>query len=618
MFKATRFARGIAVATLVYLLLASLLGTWIVDDAGISFAYARNASAGFGLVAQPGQAPVEGFSNLLWVLLLTAPATLRALHPVFTAKFIGGLCVVTSLYVAHRCLRESTQRAAPATLSTLFLAASPPIVIWSVSGLENGLTLLLAVLLFSTVVTTPPRWPLRAGILAGLLGAAHPGGMVFALVGPLYFIREVIARRPVRLSALRLAQFAVGSASVLGPLLAFRFSVFGRPLPHTYYAKRVYTSFGERLWALISTPEATLSKGIELWRATFATPWFALLLALAAVHLAWRGRLDRPIRVSLGLALVASAGFVYIDDDWMGETRFGTAAVAFWIIAAACFVEGAVRSLAEKGIPLRYSVAAGALFAALWATNGVQRIGRFAANPTTPFAHVSRNMADKFNAYTKIIASPHASVLLPDVGAMLWSSDIVVIDAAGLCEPNVIRTLKRDGPVWLDNHPMFFDWVFNELRPTFISTHHFWTRVTAFDTDPRFARDYVPINAYQDAYVHNVYGLRLRSGDFVRRDALPSPEALGELRAWRPAGPPNEAWIKGLIDKQTETSAPADTGNPVADAFARAVALDAAVRPEEARVEWQRVLQLAGSSDPALAEQARLRLAGIFDWNHLP
>ena len=51
-----------------YVGLVALLGDWIIDDAGISFAYARNLAEGHGLVSQPGRVPVEGFSNFLWVL----------------------------------------------------------------------------------------------------------------------------------------------------------------------------------------------------------------------------------------------------------------------------------------------------------------------------------------------------------------------------------------------------------------------------------------------------------------------------------------------------------------------------------------------------------------------
>ena len=56
---------------------ARIYGQWIVDDAGLSFAYARSLATGAGPVLQPGSAPVEGFSNPTWVAVL---AVGRALH----------------------------------------------------------------------------------------------------------------------------------------------------------------------------------------------------------------------------------------------------------------------------------------------------------------------------------------------------------------------------------------------------------------------------------------------------------------------------------------------------------------------------------------------------------
>ncbi len=55
----------------IYILLSLTIKTWIIDDAGISFAYSRSFANGNGLVAQPGAERVEGYSNFLWVLILT-------------------------------------------------------------------------------------------------------------------------------------------------------------------------------------------------------------------------------------------------------------------------------------------------------------------------------------------------------------------------------------------------------------------------------------------------------------------------------------------------------------------------------------------------------------------
>lgn len=43
---------------------------WYIEDAAISFAYARNWAEGEGLVAIPGGERLEGYSNATWVALL--------------------------------------------------------------------------------------------------------------------------------------------------------------------------------------------------------------------------------------------------------------------------------------------------------------------------------------------------------------------------------------------------------------------------------------------------------------------------------------------------------------------------------------------------------------------
>jgi len=42
----------------------------LFDDAMVSLTYARNLAAGHGLVWMPGEPPVEGYTNLLWTLLI--------------------------------------------------------------------------------------------------------------------------------------------------------------------------------------------------------------------------------------------------------------------------------------------------------------------------------------------------------------------------------------------------------------------------------------------------------------------------------------------------------------------------------------------------------------------
>ncbi len=142
----------------VYLALVALLGDWIMDDAGISYAYARNLAFGHGPVSQPGRPPVEGFSNFLWVVLLAPLFRLHLFDPVVTAKALGALLVLASLVMLQRTLRREFDGWAPALLATTLIAGAPPIVIWTAAGLENSLTMFLAVALYDRLARMPRRW----------------------------------------------------------------------------------------------------------------------------------------------------------------------------------------------------------------------------------------------------------------------------------------------------------------------------------------------------------------------------------------------------------------------------------------------------------------------------
>jgi arabinofuranosyltransferase len=59
----------------------------LVDDAYISFRYAHNLVEGEGLVFNPGEY-VEGYTNLLWTLLMTVPEVL-GLSTYLFAAYVG-------------------------------------------------------------------------------------------------------------------------------------------------------------------------------------------------------------------------------------------------------------------------------------------------------------------------------------------------------------------------------------------------------------------------------------------------------------------------------------------------------------------------------------------------
>ncbi len=137
---------AIAIPFLLYLAHAALYRHWLIDDAGISFAYARNLAQGHGLVPQPGVAPIEGYSNPLWVFLLALCFRLHLFHLYLTPKLLALPFVLWTYLSVHRFLGSRSPRGEWATLVILsLLSACPPFVIWTTSGLENALYVALLI-----------------------------------------------------------------------------------------------------------------------------------------------------------------------------------------------------------------------------------------------------------------------------------------------------------------------------------------------------------------------------------------------------------------------------------------------------------------------------------------
>ncbi|HNS73548.1 MAG TPA: hypothetical protein PKI81_09100, partial [bacterium] len=128
------FTTGVLALLLLFALLAATLWPATLDDAFISYRYARHLVEGHGLVFNPGER-VEGFSNLLWVLLLS-PFIALGWEAETASKLIGAACGLGALLIAMLLLRRHFR--ASRTVVLLFgawLATSTGFIYYAVSGL---------------------------------------------------------------------------------------------------------------------------------------------------------------------------------------------------------------------------------------------------------------------------------------------------------------------------------------------------------------------------------------------------------------------------------------------------------------------------------------------------
>lgn len=512
-------------ALLVFLLHALLFGSWIVDDAGVSFAYARNLATGHGLVAQPGIPPVEGYSNFLWVLLLAPAILLRLFHPVFTPKALAILLVAGTFLLLYWTLAALTGKKLVAALPLLWLALDTSFVVWGVSGLENPLYAFLLALLFAllarerTAGVSASRASLAGAVAAGI-ALTRPDGLLFAVLYPLL---TVFTKRP---AGRRVLAYALAFGACYGGYLAFRISYFGDLFPNTYYAKGG-PGAGTLLY-LLRLPAPVRARIVVLLEGAAGPAGLPLLAALAAGtgFLLAKRRFRWEHGALLAFTAAGALVFLLLPLDWMWENRFAT---PFHLFFPACVVTLAA-AVAETLLPDPQRRRLPALVATPlvlgWALYVfVPRSLLFASVPTVPFTRVEQDFGRRYNHFADLLGVRKGSILLPDVGGTLWASRLRVYDLGGLTDRTIART--RDA-----GHQAFDDYVFEIVKPTFIHTHDYWTLVSGFDFDPRLRRDYLPLFQRVEHHVVEMAGGRpLRSGDYVRRDiAAGHPDAVNAIR----------------------------------------------------------------------------------------
>jgi len=198
--RASLITRGLACAVPLALLLYDL---WLhqpfyVDDAFISLRYADRFLHGHGLTWNDGEA-VEGYSNFLWVLLVSALGFFGT-DLVLATKILGLACTLGAFAtIAHYA------RALPAYITFLGLSVfstSASVAIWSMSGMETPLVMLLlawaVIMLLPLLSAYDGKRTVRVGILLGLLCWARPEGAMFTIcfaAGLLLFSRVGFAAR---------------------------------------------------------------------------------------------------------------------------------------------------------------------------------------------------------------------------------------------------------------------------------------------------------------------------------------------------------------------------------------------------------------------------------------
>jgi arabinofuranosyltransferase len=356
------------VVCLALLVLHIRIYWFLTDDAFISFRYAHNLRNGAGLVFNPGFERVEGYTNFLWVLLLSGIDWLTGWPPPDVSNWISaGLALVLWGVVVAFCWQRGSSRGAAwlVLAPALWLAANRSFAVWSTGGLETKLFELLVVTAILTNIrdmeTGRRDWTAPAVLLAFASWTRPDGVLIAASQFAARGLHECWRERRIPRGAVR-GMLVFGA--IVGAQFAFRKAYYDDWLPNTYYAKLG----GESWWdmgflylltfaleyvALIWLPVVLIGAlGAVRGRGSAALWLIGATIVPHALYVAYCGGDHfeyRPLDLYLPLlAILLYDGLAYIAVDWHRP-----ALAAVWGIAGCVAVVG-VPLLTHLQFPTSY------------------------------------------------------------------------------------------------------------------------------------------------------------------------------------------------------------------------------------------------------------------------
>jgi arabinofuranosyltransferase len=455
-------------------LLARLFtGPHAIDDAYITFRYARNFAEGLGLIYNPGEW-VLGTTAPLWALVLAAGYRFGFTDLPWLATVVSALCdAASAALIAHLCVRMGWKPLG-AALVGLIWALNPMSIAFASGGMESSLFVLMALVCLS-LAASGRRVLLGAG-LAGFATLVRPEGAFLALtlVGWTWLASR---RLPLKAALVAATPMAIGGVIF--------FLVYGSPLPHSIAAKQVaYLPVEplENLFVLL------IHAGLPGWSTYLLAAMPVTLAALLAVFglvglvVLTVGALPRLQRQRAAWQPFAVFGVLYFSFYALLGLR-GVRIFNWYLLP----IEPLYLLVAAAGL-VRFGGLRRPWLAALllvWQLPAIDwRQPLLPAGETLLreqlFAEVGQGL--------RLSMPPTAVVAAPEIGALGYVSNLRVLDTVGLVSPAALPyyPLPPDALVTDNAIPAR---LIEDQRPDVVVTLDAYVQRTLL-VDPAFQRDY--------------------------------------------------------------------------------------------------------------------------------
>jgi hypothetical protein len=470
------------IALAAYAALAAIIGAVLfefrLDDAFISYRYARNIAQGTGFVYNPGEPPVLSVTNPLYVLLLSLICLVTP-HLAIVGSVLSIAAIGAGAWLIADLAQTGTQERAAGWVAGLFYVSFP--LLWLALGLETALQLALGLL--GVWLYVRGREPLAA-LALGLATLTRPDMVILSGV---IVLDSIIQNRrfPIRPALIYCAVLLAWSA--------WATPYFGSPLPATLGAKSAQAALGITGIAIGTTfigglgrLGAALLRQSWLWAAVGAVAmvgfttlrrhrWAILLAAWGVLHLLGYVILGTvPYRwyyAPLVPALAALFG--------LAAGRLATLVTARWRVAAmagAALLAGlaAGRSLVLIDRTPRHDVA-------FLDGRGIEML------PT-----VDWDIYYRTGTWLRENTPPEATVGVAEVGQLGYYAERPMVGYLGLIQPEIADALSRRDVYWWLPHTTPDYLVLSETTGRALYGH-------SLEGDRWFDRTYAEVTRFDDS-----------------------------------------------------------------------------------------------------------------------
>ena len=276
------------------------------DDAAMLMRYSQNFAQGNGIVWNPGEQPVDGATDFLFMLLvgLGMKAGLGALAAVFWLNFSAHLATVLLVYTSVRLFTPHSRLVGLLSALPLVMGPAPAYIAAAFGTPFFAFSAALSWVLALAVIHKPSAGRAWAFALASLgMGLTRPEGVILAGL----FVASIWVQLGWQRARRVLVIFAGVFAVLGGAYFLWHWAYFGYPLPNPFYKKGGGMFYPRSLRASLG------------YVFTLGLPF----MALAAAGF-WHNR-RRQQRAFWGLALVVggfTCAWVLLSDEMNFLMRF--------------------------------------------------------------------------------------------------------------------------------------------------------------------------------------------------------------------------------------------------------------------------------------------------------